>query len=265
MTEQPAPTAESVEPTGTAGRARARRARTGVVRIGGALTLVVAGAGLVGWLAPGGLGDPDPIRITDGLSAAGYRTVVDAVAGAPGWLHRAVELATDAALLVLLGLLAVIGWAGHGRNPLLLAGAGLTLVVTAGAYGLSEGLKLVVDQERPCRALSGVEPMATCPAVGDWSFPSNHATIAAALAVGLAVVVPKLALVTLPLAGATALLRVVAGVHYPHDILAGLTLGGVLAAGTVAVATAPTARLLHALRLAPTRKAAPGPTPGRTR
>jgi undecaprenyl-diphosphatase len=213
--------------------------------------LVVGGAGLVGWLAPGGLGDPTVLRVTDGLSADGYRAVVDAMAGTPGWLHRLVELVTDAALLILLALVAGIGWLGRQRDPFLLAGAVLTLVVTGAAYALSEASKLVVDQDRPCRALTGVEPISRCPDVGDWSFPSNHATIAAALGVGLAVVVPRLAPFTLPLAGLMALLRVVAGVHYPHDVLAGLILGGVLAAATVTVARGPTVRLLRVLRLAP--------------
>ncbi|RKR90582.1 undecaprenyl-diphosphatase [Micromonospora pisi] len=256
MTERARSTARSAHSNGTAGGTPARRAGSGALRLAVAVTLTVAGAGLIGWLSPGGLGHPGPIEITRGTSATGYRFMVDAMAGTPGWWHRVVEVSTDAALLILLGLLVGLAWIGHVRDRRLLAGAVLTLVATAGAYALSEGLKLVVDQERPCRAMTGVESITRCPDVGDWSFPSNHATIAGALAVGLAVVVPRLALFTLPLAGATALLRVVAGVHYPHDVLAGLTLGGVLAVATVAVALHPTARLLYALRLAP----APAPT-----
>jgi membrane-associated phospholipid phosphatase len=249
MAERVRSTAESAIPTGTADGQVVRRTGTGAVRLCAALTMAVAGAGLIGLLAPGGLGDPGPVRITDGTSAAGYRTIVDAMAGTPGWLHQLVEPATDAALLVLLGLLVGIGWIGQRRNGFLLAGAVLTGLATITAYALSEGLKVVVDQERPCRALAGVQPITRCPDVGDWSFPSNHATIAGALAVGLAVVVPRLALFTLPLAGAMALLRVLAGVHYPHDVLAGLTLGGVLAAATVCATLAPTERLLRSRRL----------------
>ncbi|MEV4625947.1 phosphatase PAP2 family protein [Micromonospora sp. NPDC049523] len=237
--------------TGAGGPTHRRRTGTRAGRLWAALGLVVGGAGLVGWLAPGGLGDPAVLRVTDGASADGYRSIVGAMAGSPGWLHRLVEVTTDAALLILLALVAGIGWLGRRRDPFLLAGAVLVLVATGAAYALSEASKLVVDQERPCRALTGVQPMAACPDVGDWSFPSNHATIAGALAMGLALVVPRLAVFTLPLAGLTALLRVVAGVHYPHDVLAGLVLGGVLAAATVTVARGPTVRLLRVLRLAP--------------
>ncbi|MEU9919376.1 phosphatase PAP2 family protein [Streptomyces sp. NPDC051001] len=102
-----------------------------------------------------------------------------------------------------------------------IAGSVLTGLGTVVAYAVSEAVKLVVDEERPCRALrAGVASVAECPGVGDWSFPSNHATLAAGLAVGLAVLRPRLTAITLPLAGAAALLRVLVGVHYPHDVLA---------------------------------------------
>ncbi|MGC4746799.1 phosphatase PAP2 family protein [Micromonospora sp. DT201] len=113
------------------------------------------------------------------------------------------------------------------------AGAVVIGVGTVAAYAISEALKLVVDEERPCRALRGVAAIAECPVAGDWSFPSNHATLAAALAVGLTVLRPRLAFVTLPLAGAAALLRVLVGVHYPHDVFAGAILGGTVAAAVL--------------------------------
>ena len=80
---------------------------------------------------------------------------------------------------------------------------------------------------------SGIEVIADCPASGDWSFPSNHATLATGLAVGLAVLWPRLAALPLPLAGAAALLRVLVGVHYPHDVLAGALLGGAVVAAAL--------------------------------
>ncbi len=71
------------------------------------------------------------------------------------------------------------------------------------------------------------------PRSGGWSFPSDHATLAAGPAVGLAVLWPRLAAITLPLAGAVALLRVLVGVHYPHDVLAGALLGGAVVAAVL--------------------------------
>ncbi|HSX99979.1 MAG TPA: phosphatase PAP2 family protein, partial [Streptomyces sp.] len=64
---------------------------------------------------------------------------------------------------------------------------------TVAAYAVSEAVKLVVDEERPCLALrTGADLIAECPGAGDWSFPSNHATLAAGMAVGMAVLRPRL-------------------------------------------------------------------------
>ncbi|MDW6061867.1 phosphatase PAP2 family protein [Streptomyces sp. FXJ1.4098] len=124
---------------------------------------------------------------------------------------------------------------------------GIAVVVLVGvgtgvAYAVSEALKLVVDEERPCRAVRGVAAVADCPGAGDWSFPSIHATLAAALAVGLVVLRPRLAAVVLPLAAVVAVARVAAGVHYPHDVLAGAALGAAVVTAAVWSAAPPVAR-----------------------
>ncbi|MFD0974577.1 phosphatase PAP2 family protein [Plantactinospora endophytica] len=187
-------------------------------------TLLLGGAA-VAVLAPGGLGDPRPRVVTEGPSAEAYRDVVGQAGEMPGWLHNLGEYGGAAGLLVLAGLLARLGWLGwrRSRTPdtlgVLLVGLGTML-----AYLVSEALKLVVDQERPCRAFD-VVVWVSCPPAGDWSFPSNHSTLAGGLAAGLVLLAPRLWYLAVPVAGAVAALRVVAGVHYPHDVLAGLLLG----------------------------------------
>jgi membrane-associated phospholipid phosphatase len=143
--------------------------------------------------------------------------------------HELAENGAAAGLLVLGGLLMLTLWLGRSERRVV-AGTVLALAATVAAYVLSEGLKLVVQEERPCRGL-----LADCPAPGDWSFPSNHATLAAALAVGLVLVRPRLGATALAVivAAAVGVLRVVAGVHYPHDVLAGWALGATVAAVTV--------------------------------
>ncbi|MFY1686867.1 phosphatase PAP2 family protein [Plantactinospora sp. WMMB782] len=212
--------------------------------------LLFAGA-VVALLAPGGLGDSRPQVVTEGLSAEAYRGTVGRAGELPGWLHALAEYGAAGGLFVLAGLLARVGWLGWRRHRVpgafgvLLVGAGTVL-----AYLVSEGLKLVVDQERPCRALVDVGTWVSCPAVGDWSFPSNHSTVAGGLAAGLVLLAPRLWYLAVPVAGAVAALRVVAGVHYPHDVLAGLLLGA-----------AASAALLIALRPAPVSAAARQPAP----
>lgn len=202
------------------------KARAG--RLLGASAVLGVGAGVVTWLSPGGLGEAGAVQVTGGASASAYRSVTGAVADAPSWLGPALEVATEGALVILGMLLAWVGWTAMRRKDTRgVAGSVLTGLGTVVACAASEAVKLVVDEERPCRALrAGAETVAECPGAGDWSFPSNHATLAAGLAVGLAVLRPRLAAITLPVAGAAALLRVLVGVHYPHDVLAGSTLGG---------------------------------------
>ncbi|MEV6575673.1 phosphatase PAP2 family protein [Streptomyces sp. NPDC051577] len=144
----------------------------------------------------------------------------------PSWAGTALEAAGEGTLLFLGLLLAWVGWTALRRRDVSgLAGVAVTAAGTVVAYGLSEAIKLLVDEERPCRALPGVAALAPCPEPGDWSFPSNHATLAIALAVGVTLARPRLATLVLPVAGAAALLRVLVGVHYPHDVLAATVLG----------------------------------------
>lgn len=92
------------------------------------------------------------------------------------------------------------------------------------AYLISEGIKLLVAQERPCNALDVVTVLA-CPEGGNWSWPSNHSVIAAAFASACAVAVPRLVWVVAPAAVLIGLSRVAVGAHYVHDALAGFILG----------------------------------------
>ncbi|AKH83763.1 PA-phosphatase-like phosphoesterase [Streptomyces sp. CNQ-509] len=161
-----------------------------------------------------------------------YRDVTSLARRTPDWLHTLAEYGTDAGLLLLAALFAAAWWAAPRRAPVVAGAAG-----TAGAYGLSELLKVWVERERPCRAVHGAAaPLADCPPPGDWSFPSNHATIAGAAAVALAVAWPRIAGWVLPFAVVLAASRVFVGVHYPLDVAAGLALGAAVAAPCAALA-----------------------------
>ncbi|MFI5962765.1 phosphatase PAP2 family protein [Streptomyces asoensis] len=92
--------------------------------------------------------------------------------------------------------------------------------LTAGAHAVSSGVKRVVRRPRPAR----VEPLV--PTLGRHSFPSSHATSAAAAAVAYGALG---AYAVAPLAAAMCLSRLVAGVHHPSDVAAGAALGALTA------------------------------------
>ncbi|WP_330297892.1 phosphatase PAP2 family protein [Streptomyces sp. NBC_00503] len=196
-----------------------------------------------------------------------YLDITDFAHSTPAWVQSAFEVWTEYGLFVFGALFIAVWWRARGaRDPRTVALALLAPLATALAYVASELVKSSVDEERPCRAVAGAAAsLVKCPATGDWSFPSNHATIAGAAAVALAMVVGRLALLTVPLALLMAFSRVFVGVHYPHDVGMGLLLGASLAALAVLALTGPTSRIIAAMRANGSRAAVliAGPGPAR--
>lgn len=196
-----------------------------------------------------------------------YLDVTDFAHSTPDWVQSAFEFWTEYGLLVFGALFIAVWWRSRGaRDPRTVALAVLAPFVTALAYVASELAKSSVDEERPCRAVAGAAAsLIKCPATGDWSFPSNHATIAGAAAVALALAVRKLVLLTLPLALLMAFSRVFVGVHYPHDVAMGLLLGASLATLAGPALAGPATRVVAAVRTSGGRTAVliTGPDPAR--
>ncbi len=171
-----------------------------------------------------------------------YIEVVETVSAWPSWTHTAIELTGEGGLIVL-GLTVVVAAVARRASGSMATGAAGVAAVAV-AYAASALLKLAETQVRPCRTISGLEQIATCPPVGDWSLPSNHAVLAAALAVTVGFLAPRLATPALLLAVLIAAARVALGVHYPHDVVTGLTLGAGVAFVLVLALRAPATRLV---------------------
>jgi undecaprenyl-diphosphatase len=110
----------------------------------------------------------------------------------------------------------------------------LTAVVAVGIYKLIKG---VLGRERPCAANVAVK--ALLPPLDRYSFPSGHTMHAVMFTVLLAHYFPLLLLIVVPFAVSVALSRVILGLHYPTDVLAGALLGGSIAWLSLALTGAP--------------------------
>jgi membrane-associated phospholipid phosphatase len=160
------------------------------------------------------------------ISAEWYLDIVAFAADQPAWLRDLAAVLTEALVVVFVVLFAVLAWTRR-TDPSALARALAAPVVVGAAYVLSELIKSDWQVDRPCRALTTI---ATCPEIGDWSFPSNHATIAGAAAVAVLWSSRALGALAVVVALLEAASRVFVGVHYPHDVMAGLLLGAAVAA-----------------------------------
>lgn len=178
-------------------------------------------------LVLGGLvnGGPPPL---DEQIIRGLRSADDpAVPAGPKWLANFMRDVTALGGYGVLTLL-TLGVAGFLALRRRWGTAGLVLVAAIGGAALTEGLKGVFDRPRPA-VVPHLDHVSTA------SFPSGHATSAAAVYLTLGVLLagtvsrPAVRAYLLGwgvlLAGLVGVSRVFLGVHYPTDVLAGWAVG----------------------------------------
>lgn len=144
------------------------------------------------------------------------------------WLHGALTAYTDFGLALFVLLLVIGWWTARRAEPCIMAAALWAPVAVLLAYGISNMIKLGTHELRPCRAIPGISIVASCDPLSDYSFPSNHAVLAASAAVALLVVNRRLGTIVAMLALLMGFTRVYVGAHYPHDVLVGLALGALI-------------------------------------
>jgi undecaprenyl-diphosphatase len=101
-------------------------------------------------------------------------------------------------------------------------------------YLIYRRLKSSLVRERPFIRHPGIT--MAMPPLDRYSFPSGHTLHAVSFTLQAVAHFPQLAWILIPLASLIALSRVVLGLHYPTDVIAGAAVGALLAAGGLALA-----------------------------
>ena len=114
----------------------------------------------------------------------------------------------------------------------LAASANLALVGGIAAL-LYRRLKHWTKRPRPCAADPRIH--AWIAPLDEYSFPSGHTLHAVSFGLVACAWYPWASWFFVPFTAAIALSRVVLGMHYPSDVLAAATIGGVLATGSIAL------------------------------
>jgi membrane-associated phospholipid phosphatase len=149
---------------------------------------------------------------------------VNALARTTQWLQPAIA-AYAAYGVIVCALLLVAGWwtARRSGEPKRMAAVLCAFAATLLAVGINQPIVDAVHEARPYTAHPGILVLATRSA--DFSFPSDHAVMAGAVAVGLVFVSRRLAALATVAALVMAFARVYIAAHYPSDVAVGLLLG----------------------------------------
>ncbi|WP_394432773.1 phosphatase PAP2 family protein [Streptomyces sp. SGAir0957] len=151
----------------------------------------------------------------------------------PGWFDKAMEFVGEYGIL--LGLVLVVLWCWWGarkRGALDDAASSVAAVVwaplaAAVAVLVNVPIRSFVERPRPFKDHDGLTVLVD--GKNDFSFVSDHATLAMAMGAALFVAHRKLGLAGLALAVVEGFCRVFMGVHYPTDVVGGFALGTAVA------------------------------------
>ncbi|MER5888325.1 phosphatase PAP2 family protein [Streptomyces sp. NPDC001941] len=148
---------------------------------------------------------------------------------APSWFDRAMGFVGEYGILLALVLLVLCCWWSVRRRGTLddsvAAVTGLVWAPLAAGLALLVNIPIrgFVERPRPFLEHQGLEVLAS--GKTDFSFVSDHATLAMAVGVGVFVAHRGFGLAAIGLALAEGFCRVFMGVHYPTDVVGGFALG----------------------------------------
>ncbi|TVL87960.1 phosphatase PAP2 family protein [Streptomyces sp. SAJ15] len=160
---------------------------------------------------------------------------------APHWFDRVMEFVGEFGIIFGLAVVMLGAWWGARKRgaDAPSAVAGLVWAPLAAGVALIANIPIrnFVERPRPFKDHQGLEVLVA--GKSDYSFVSDHATLAMALAVGVFMASRKYGLAAIGLALFEGFCRVYMGVHYPTDVIGGFALGT-----AVALLLAPLAMML---------------------
>lgn len=167
-----------------------------------------------------------------------------------GWLNEPARLYAEYGVvlfaLVLVGAWWLVRRTGDERR---MTAALWTPFGALIALGLNQPIGNAVAEPRPYTVVP--HALVLVSRSTDFSFPSDHAVMAGAVAAGVLLAHRRLGLVAAALAVLMAVTRVYVGAHFPLDVLAGLAVGAVVTLVTYLLLRPLGLRLVRALERTP--------------
>jgi undecaprenyl-diphosphatase len=142
------------------------------------------------------------------------------------WLHGTLLGFAKYGVVVFAVLLVAGWWVARDRSPRTMAAALWAGAGTLVAVGANQPLVNGFQESRPYTDHHAILVLIARSA--DYSFPSDHAVMAGAVAAGLWLVDRRLGIAATIAALLMAFARVYVAAHYPHDVVAGLAFGGLV-------------------------------------
>lgn len=188
--------------------------------------------------------------VVGGRTNEHWYTAVNHFSQHTAWLHTPDRLFAEYGVVLFAVLLLASWWQARRTGDLRRVTAALWAPVgMLIAIGLNQPLGNAVAEPRPYTVLP--HSLVLVARSSDFSFPSDHAVMAGAVAAGVLLVHRRLGLVALALALLMAATRVYVGAHFPIDVVAGLVVGAAVCLASYALVRPLALRLVVALDRTP--------------